>query len=50
MANMKFKAHQSFFIRKGWLSKGMRAVVNDGSIFMPSSSKAAMDEPSHLET
>lgn len=44
MANMKFKAHQSFFIRKGWLSKGMRAVVNDGSIFMPSSSKAAMDE------
>jgi len=44
MANMKFKAHQSFFIRKGWLSKGMRAVVNDGAIFMPSNSKTAMDE------
>lgn len=44
MANMKFKAHQSFFIRKGWLSKGMRAVVNDGAFFMPSNSKTAMDE------
>lgn len=44
MADMKFKAHQSFFIRKGWLSKGMRAIVADSAIFMPSSSKAAMDE------
>lgn len=40
---MKFKAHQSFFIRKGWLSKGIRAVENNSSIFMPSNSREAMD-------
>lgn len=41
---MKFKAHQSFFIRKGWLGKGLRAVSKDDSILMPSRSKDAMDE------
>lgn len=41
---MKFKAHQSFFIRKGWLSKGLKALQDNKSIFMPSGSKAAMDE------
>lgn len=42
--SMKFKAHQSFFIRKGWLSKGLQAVEADNTIFMPSKSKDAMDE------
>lgn len=41
---MKFKGHQSFFIRKGWLGKGIRAVENNNAIFMPNSSKEAMDE------
>ena len=43
---MKFKAHQSFFIRKGWLSKGLRSVAKEGqeSLLMPSNSKEAMDE------
>ncbi|WP_282742558.1 DUF4007 family protein [Olsenella uli] len=41
---MRFKAHQSFFVRKGWISKGLKAVLEDGSILMPSSSKKAMDE------
>ena len=41
---MKFKAHQSFFIRKGWLSKGMRAVKSNPELLMPSHSKNAMDE------
>lgn len=43
---MKFKAHQSFFIRKGWLSKGLRAVSSPDkkAIFMPSNSRLAMDE------
>lgn len=40
---MKFKAHQSFFIRKGWLSKGLFAVRECPDIFMPSNSKDAMD-------
>lgn len=40
---MKFKAHQSFFIRKGWLSKGIRAIKEDPNIFMPGKSKDAMD-------
>lgn len=43
---MKFKAHQSFAIRKGWLGKGLRALSNpdNGGLLMPSNSKAAMDE------
>lgn len=43
---MKFKAHQSFFIRKGWLSKGLHAVSSPDkrAIFMPSNSRLAMDE------
>lgn len=41
---MRFKAHQSFFIRKGWLSKGLKAVEQDPAIFMPAKSKKAMDE------
>ncbi len=43
---MKFKAHQSFAIRKGWLGKGLRALANpnNGGLLMPSNSKAAMDE------
>lgn len=40
---MKFKAHQSFFIRKGWLSKGIRAVEGNNAILMPSNSREAMD-------
>ena len=26
--SMKFRAHETFFIRKGWLSKGMKNVIN----------------------
>lgn len=25
----KFRAHETFFIRKGWLSKGMRYVLQN---------------------
>ena len=30
---MKFRAHDTFAIRKGWLHKGMRHVVNNPRIF-----------------
>ncbi|MBR3316189.1 MAG: DUF4007 family protein [Atopobiaceae bacterium] len=41
---MKFKAHQTFAFRKGWLGKGLRAVSDNQAILMPSNSKNAMDE------
>lgn len=31
---MKFRAHDTFFIRKGWLYKGMKNVMNDPQVFM----------------
>lgn len=31
---MKFRAHDTFFIRKGWLSKGMRNVVSNPDVFV----------------
>lgn len=31
---MKFRAHDTFFIRKGWLSKGMKYVHNKPDIFV----------------
>lgn len=31
---MKFRAHDTFFIRKGWLSKGMRCVDNAPDVFV----------------
>lgn len=31
---MKFRAHETFFIRKGWLSKGMRCVSQKPDIFV----------------
>lgn len=31
---MKFRAHDTFFIRKGWLSKGMRCVSKKPDIFI----------------
>jgi len=31
---MKFRAHETFFIRKGWISKGMRYVHNDPDVFI----------------
>ena len=31
---MKFRAHDTFFIRKGWLNKGMRNVRKDPAVFM----------------
>lgn len=31
---MKFRAHDTFFIRKGWLSKGMAHVVADPEVFV----------------
>lgn len=31
---MKFRAHDTFFIRKGWLNKGLRNVNADAGVFM----------------
>ncbi len=31
---MKFRAHETFFIRKGWLSKGMRCVADNPEVFI----------------
>lgn len=31
---MKFRAHDTFFIRKGWLSKGLSQVYKNGSVFI----------------
>ena len=31
---MKFRAHDTFFIRKGWLSKGMRNVLANNDVFV----------------
>lgn len=31
---MKFRAHDTFFIRKGWLSKGMKHVVQKPNVFV----------------
>lgn len=31
---MKFRAHDTFFIRKGWLTKGMKHVQNKPSVFV----------------
>lgn len=31
---MKFRAHETFFIRKGWLSKGMKYVQNRPDVFV----------------
>lgn len=39
---MKFRAHETFFIRKGWLSKGMKAIRNDPMAFI-SKEKNPMD-------
>lgn len=42
---MKFKAHQTFAIRKGWLGKGLRGIETfNNSLLMPSCSREAMDE------
>ena len=32
--SMKFRAHDSFFIRKGWLSKGLKNVMSDSTVFV----------------
>lgn len=34
---MKFRAHDTFFIRKGWLSKGMERIVEKPDIFIDKS-------------
>jgi hypothetical protein len=31
---MKFRAHETFFIRKGWLSKGMKKITSNPNVFM----------------
>ena len=31
---MKFRAHDTFFIRKGWLSKGIKNILIDPSVFV----------------
>ena len=30
---MRFRAHETFAIRKGWLHKGMKNVVNNPRVF-----------------
>ena len=32
--DMKFRAHDTFFIRKGWISKGMRYVKQSPDVFI----------------
>ena len=32
--SVKFRAHDTFFIRKGWLSKGIKNIVIDPSVFV----------------
>ena len=31
---MKFRAHDTFYIRKGWLSKGMKYVIANKDVFV----------------
>ena len=31
---MRFRAHDTFFIRKGWLSKGMKHIVEKPGLFV----------------
>lgn len=31
---MRFRVHETFFIRKGWLGKGLRNVAHDPAVFM----------------
>jgi hypothetical protein len=31
---VKFRAHETFFIRKGWINKGLRSVTQDSNIFI----------------
>ena len=31
---LKFRAHESFYIRKGWLSKGMKNVAKKNDLFI----------------
>ncbi|NCC87246.1 MAG: DUF4007 family protein [Clostridia bacterium] len=34
---MKFRGHETFFIRKGWINKGIKNVVKDPAVFMGNS-------------
>ncbi len=34
VVEMKFRAHETFFIRKGWISKGMRYVAEKPDVFI----------------
>lgn len=43
MLKTKFSGHETFFIRKGWLAKGMRAVRDKGDVFVDRTSNP-MDE------
>ena len=31
---MKFRGHETFAIRKGWLSKGLKQVQKNGEVFL----------------
>jgi len=42
---MRFRAHETFFIRKGWLSKGMKSIVNNPSVFMGIDNKGSKINP-----
>lgn len=40
---MKFRAHDTFFIRKGWLSKGMKYVCNKPDIDIKPEYRSRLD-------
>ena len=40
---MKFRAHDTFFIRKGWLAKGMKHIVANPAVFLGRQGSNPMD-------
>ena len=38
----KLKGHESFILRDGWLTKGLRAVANDARVFSNNSGADAL--------
>jgi len=43
MSKTKFRGHETFYIRKGWLSKGLRNVNRDKAVFIDSIDNNSMD-------
>ena len=47
--SMKFRAHDTFFIRKGWLSKGMKYVCNKPDVFVDKNDMSTKEVEEILE-